>query len=205
MKRPKRPDGRTYLAAIFGLVVLMAAGPQALAQAPKGAPPSRIREASVYTGMLDRTPISGCCSKQDSQMGFGLIVRLPEIGTLGDIELTGFSDLKWSEMSISRYQFLFGDRPKTDPNSSPDVTVTYVKTWSLVWSYGVGFFSQSTKTKAFNRATVTVGIQPITRFTLTRSLSDLWYLTVTGSAGFSISDLDQNFNMGGGVGIGYRF
>lgn len=159
-----------------------------------------------YTGIVDITPISGCCKKVESSVGFGAIVRIQKVNkSIGDLEVSGFSDFKYSEANLSKYIYLIGGAAQTDPLSSSEVSILRLSAFTLSLSYGLGFFSYNTKTTQYNLPILVAGIQGLSRLMLSYTLTDVLSINTLVSFGLGYSFDTLNFNLGTGVGITYRF
>jgi hypothetical protein len=162
-------------------------------------------EVFPYTGMVDRSPFGGDYKKQDAQMGYGMLVRVPEVGRFGTLEVTGFSDFRWTEVSIAKYHYIFGRPPQTDPASTKEMNITRIANWATTVSYGAGFFTQNTKTIRYNLPTLVTGGEAVLRILSTYAIDDHWSVGGLLSFAVAISTDDSNFNSGFGLAVGYRF
>ena len=156
-------------------------------------------------GMVDRTPASGCCRKMDSQMGFGMLTRFPTNSVLGDIEMFGFSDFRWSEVSAAKFIYILGEAPKVDPVSTPELTIKRFTMWTMTLSYGAGFFTHNTRTTGYNLPTLVTGGELVSRGHLTYHINDSWFAGGLLSFALAFSAVDASFNTGLAFGLGYRF
>lgn len=168
---------------------------------------SRAWAIDVYpwTGFVDRAPISGSNRHQDPGIGVGLMTRVTTLGKLGNVEIAGFSDFKWSEMSIAKYFYIYGNPPQTDPQSTKEMTITRYSDLTVTGSYGVGFFSHNTRTQTYDLPTLVTGAEGVLRVMGDYMIDDRWSVFGLLSGALAISPVDMNFNMGVGVGFGYRF
>lgn len=163
-------------------------------------------ELIPFTGYNDVTPISGCCQHLAPSLGYGILARITKVSkVIGDIELGGFSDFRYSEGSVAKYLYLIGSGPQTDPISGAEVTVTRYTTMTLSLSYGLGFFSHNTKTTQYSLPALNAGLLAFSRFNLSYLLSDVWSLTSLVTFGLGYSESAMNFNLGYALGASYRF
>ena len=159
-----------------------------------------------YTGLIDVTPISGCCKHVSSSIGFGILTRLPKVSkALGDIEIVGYSDFKYSEASLSKFIYLYGASPQVDPLSTSDTTITRLSGYTLTLSYGLGFFTHNTTTVRYELPALVAGLQAVSRLLLNYTITDTWSANALVSTGLGYSLDETDFNLGFGAGFTYRF
>jgi hypothetical protein len=151
-------------------------------------------EIFPYLGMVDRAPFSGDFKKQDSQLGLGMLVRVPDVGHFGTLEV-----------SIGKYIYLFGRPPLTDPASTKEMNITRIANWATTVSYGAGFFTHNTKTIRYSLPTLVTGGEAVLRLLTTYTLDDHWSVGGLLTFAVAVSTDDGNFNSGGGLSLGYRF
>jgi hypothetical protein len=191
----RRPEGsRNSLLGLLALAVVLLS------------PVARAVEVMPFAGIVDVTPISGCCRHVSAAQGYGAMMRLQNVNKfLGDVEIVGYSDFKYSEASFAKYIYLYGAEPQVDPNSSVDVAVTRFSTWKVTLSYGLGFFTHNTKTERYDLPALVAGVQAVSRIMLGYTLSDKWSVNGIVSTGLGYSLDETDFDLGTGLGFSYRF
>jgi hypothetical protein len=147
--------------------------------------------------------LDGCCQSASPREGWAGILRL-ELEPLGMWDLYGMSDRKWSEAALLRPQYLMGAPIKYDPSLDGITRTRRVQRYSLLWSYGVGFFSHNTRTVKFDLATLVSGLTVLSHLELQYSINDQFSLLVIGRAGAALSLDDSGLVLSPMIGFLWR-
>jgi hypothetical protein len=194
LKPAKQHSVRT-LGAFIALVVFSLGGERAQAM-----------ELFPFTGFVEVTPVSGCCGRLAPSQGYGLIVRMPKANKhLGDLEVSAYSDFRYTDATATKYFYLLGSDPKVDPISNSELTVTRYSVWNISLAYGMGMFTHNTYTNDYHLPILVTGIEGISRLVTSYTLSDMWsvFILLSISVGYSPAELDAN--LGYAVGASFRF
>jgi hypothetical protein len=149
------------------------------------------------------TALDGCCQSTDARAGGAGILRT-EFGNFGTFDVFGFSDRKWNEVSLLKPVYLIGHPVSFDPTLDGVTSVRRVPHVIVLWSYGGGFFSHSTRTKQFDLATLVSGITLVNHFEIQYSLTDRFSLVAMARLGAAVSMDDRGFVMAPFLGILWR-
>lgn len=169
-------------------------------------PPAGAIELIPYAALTDVTPLSGCCQRQAATPGFGVLAHIPKLHPLlGDVELDGFSDFKFSEASIAKYLYLVGSGPQLDPSSTKEMRIMKYSQFTTTFSFGLGFFSHNTNTTLYNLPTLVTGAQAVSRVILSYTVNDVWSVSTMAKGGLGYSNLETIFYIGFGLGASFRF
>ncbi len=171
-----------------------------------GSERAQAMELFPYTGFVDVTPVSGCCGHLVPSQGYGLIVRMPKANKyLGDVEVSAYSDFRYTDATATKYLYLLGADPKVDPTSNKELVITRYSMWNISLSYGMGIFTHNTYTTQYHLPILVTGIEGISRLVTSYTLSDMWsvFALFSISVGYSPAELDAN--LGYAIGASFRF
>lgn len=167
-------------------------------------PEAKASELSAYAGAQTVDPLSGgCCTGVPLRGGYGLGLRIENSGQVW--QGFGYTDFRWAEISALKSTYLIGEYTKADPGSTSESTVTRLKRWQLIVSYGVGFFVHTTTTVRYDLPVVLNGFLGVAHLETQYALNDRYSLIGLGRLGAAISLEDKSMFAAGLGGLLYRF
>ncbi len=136
------------------------------------------------------TSMGGCCQSASSRNGAAGILRL-DVADYGTWDVYGMSDRKWNEIALLKPVYLIGEPVTFDPTSDGVSQVRRVPRYTLIWSYGGGFFTHNTRTEQFDLATLVVGVSLLSHLEFQYALTDQFSLVAVARAGLAVAVDDR--------------
>jgi hypothetical protein len=136
------------------------------------------------------TSLGGCCQSAPTRDGVAGILRM-DVGDFGTWDVYGMSDTKWNEISLLKPVYLIGKPITFDPTMDGITKVRRVPRYTLIWSYGGGFFTHNTRTTRLDLAALVTGINLLNHLEFQYSLADNLSFVAIARAGAAFSFDDR--------------
>jgi hypothetical protein len=149
------------------------------------------------------TTLGGCCQSAPTRNGGAGILRLSH-EAFGTWDVFGMSDIKWNEIALLKPVYLMGEPTLFDPTLDGISKVRRVRKYTVVWSYGGGFYQHNTRTTRFDLATLVSGLTLMNHFEFQYSLTDKLSLVGIARVGAAISFDDRGLILNPMVGLLWR-
>lgn len=168
-------------------------------------PPSQAVEVFLYGGSMLHSTLGGCCTSSGGKTGGGVLARF-DVRSVGELDIAGYSDGRWSEGSVLYPVYLLGGVRQVDAgNGSSSITVQTVADWRLITSVGGGYFSHTTRTTTFDLPTLVTGLFITDLNQIMYSWDDHLSFGAILQLTFAMSQSDQSWLMGTFLTVAYNF
>ena len=165
--------------------------------------PAIALEIEPYMGLLNYQRVDGCCQSTGSRLGTGLKIQVTDFKNQ-NWHLLGYSDRRWSEFVIEKPRYLIGDASTKDPIFNEGVSSIRIRTWSIFYSPGLGFFSHTTKTVKFDLPAISSGFSVNSSLTSRYAINDQWAIDGIVRLGVAFASDDTGLLSGLYLGFNYR-
>lgn len=160
-------------------------------------------EIQPYIGALKYTHFDGCCQSSPSRVGTGVLIR-DKFFQDSEWDLIGYSDRKWSEVSILKPFYFMGEPFQIDPSADSSIQVRRLNRWIGIVSVGGGYFVHSTRTIQFDLPSLVSGLSLTSHAQIRYTINDQWAVASALHFGIGAAADERGYLSGFFLGFNYR-